>query len=327
MTVSGTVTVSMSASNAQGSPTQFLLKQDNATTLSSQSVAGNTATASWNTTGVPAGSHTLNLTVTDGAGRTAMAAVTVTVSNGGADPTPPTATITSPASGTWTGNSIALSASASDNVAVASLKLWGNGAVIATLPCSGATCSGTVTWVTGPLAPAAYQVQAVAMDAAGNCGLSPAVTINKDATTPVVTSGATCGGAPPPPPALAASITSPASGTWTGNIIALSAGASDNLALSLHDARPIWAVIATLPCSGATCSGTVTWVTGPLAPAAYQVQAVATDTVGNCGLSPAVTINKDATTPVVTSGATCGGAPPPPPALAASSTSPATGMT
>src|SRR5205814_6646114 len=64
---------------AQGSPTQFLLKQDNATTIASQSVAGSTATASWNTTGVPAGSHTLNLTVTDAAGRTATAAVTVTV--------------------------------------------------------------------------------------------------------------------------------------------------------------------------------------------------------------------------------------------------------
>src|SRR5205823_9012572 len=177
MTVSGTVTVSMSASNAQGSPTQFLLKQDNATTLSSQSVAGNTATASWNTTGVPAGSHTLNLTVADGAGRTAMAAVTVTVSNGGADPTPPTATITSPASGTWTGNSIALSASASDNVAVASLKLWGNGAVIRTEERRGGTGRGTVTWVTGPMAPAAYQVQAVAMDAGGNCGLSSAVAV------------------------------------------------------------------------------------------------------------------------------------------------------
>src|SRR5439155_11530256 len=71
-TVSGTATVSMAAGNAQGSPTQFVLKLDNATTLSSQSVSsGSTATYAWNTSSVTGGAHILSLTVTDGAGRTA----------------------------------------------------------------------------------------------------------------------------------------------------------------------------------------------------------------------------------------------------------------
>src|SRR5207249_11133024 len=96
-TVGGTVTVNMAASNAQGSPTQFVLKLDNATTLSTQSVSGSTATYAWNTSGVTAGAHTLNLTVTDGAGRTASASVSVTVS--GTPPPALTASITSPASG------------------------------------------------------------------------------------------------------------------------------------------------------------------------------------------------------------------------------------
>src|SRR5947208_6510455 len=94
--VTGMVTVNMSATNAQGSPTQFLLKQDNTTTLSNQSVAsGSTATYAWDTSTVPAGTHTLDLTVTDGAGRTATASVTVTVT------APPalTAAITSPTNG------------------------------------------------------------------------------------------------------------------------------------------------------------------------------------------------------------------------------------
>jgi hypothetical protein len=82
--VSGTVTVTMAASNAQGSPTQFVLKLDSATTLSNQSIpSGSTATYVWNTAGVTPGSHTLNLTVTDGAGRTATAAVSVTVAGAG----------------------------------------------------------------------------------------------------------------------------------------------------------------------------------------------------------------------------------------------------
>ena len=65
--------------------------------------------------------------MTDAAGRTATAAVTVTVSNGGADPTPPTVTISKPSNGAWTGNSIDVTATAGDNVGVASLTFYGDG--------------------------------------------------------------------------------------------------------------------------------------------------------------------------------------------------------
>src|SRR5207244_3231912 len=78
-TVSGTVTVTMAAGNAQGSPTQFQLQLDNATTLSTQSVTGSAPTCASNTSGVASGAHTLNLGVTDGAGRMATASVSVTV--------------------------------------------------------------------------------------------------------------------------------------------------------------------------------------------------------------------------------------------------------
>src|SRR5205814_8090910 len=159
-TVSNTVTVAMTATNAQSSPTSFVLKLDNATTISSQSVSGSTASASWNTATTTNGSHTLNLTVTDGAGRTASTAITVTVSNGGGggsgDTTPPTVSITAPASGVWTGNSIQISAAATDNVGLATIKLWGNGVAFGTITCNGTTCSGTVNWVTNKLTPAAY---------------------------------------------------------------------------------------------------------------------------------------------------------------------------
>jgi subtilisin family serine protease len=303
-TVSGTVTVSMAAGNAQGSPIQFVLKLDNATTLSSQSVSsGATATYAWNTSGVPAGAHVLGLTVTDGAGRAASASISVTIA-AAADATPPTATITSPASGAWTGNSIALSASATDNVAVASVKLWGNGAVIATLPCSGATCSGTVTWVTGPLAPAAYQVQAVATDAAGNCGLSPAVTINKDATTPVVPSGASCGGAPPPPPALAAAITSPASGMTVSGTVTVSMSASNaqgsptQFVLKQDNAT----TISSQSVTGSTA--TAAWNTTGVAAGSHTLNLTVTDGAGRTATAAVtVTVSNgggDTTPPTVT---------------------------
>ena len=72
--------------------------------------------------------------------------------------------ICSPAIAVWTGGSIEVKASASSGVALTGLKLWGNGAVFGTVPCSGTTCTADVWWVTGSLAPAAYQVQVVATD-------------------------------------------------------------------------------------------------------------------------------------------------------------------
>ncbi|HMC71683.1 MAG TPA: Ig-like domain-containing protein, partial [Mycobacteriales bacterium] len=183
-TVNGSVPVTMTVGNPSGS-WQYVLKQDNATTIASGNVAQgtNTATVSWNTMGVSKGSHTLNLSVTDGMARTATAAVTVAVSNqtGG---TQPTVTITSPSSGVWTGNSIEIIAKASSGAALATIKFWGNGAVFATASCGATTCTGDVGWITGPLPPAAYQVQAVATDSAGQCAVSAPVTINKDATSP-----------------------------------------------------------------------------------------------------------------------------------------------
>jgi hypothetical protein len=171
----------MSATNAQGSPTQFVLKLDNAITLSSQSVSGSTATYAWNSGGVANGSHTLGLTVTDGAARTATASVTVTVSNatGGTDSAPPTVAITSPPNGAWTGNSIDVHVSGTDNVAVATIKVYGDGAFVDQVTCGTATCSGVVWWVTGSLAAGSHTITAVATDTSGNQATTPPVTIYK----------------------------------------------------------------------------------------------------------------------------------------------------
>jgi hypothetical protein len=406
--VSGVVTVSMGAGNAQGSPTQFLLKQDNATTLSSQSVAGSTATYNWDTSAVPRGAHTLNLTVTDAANRTATASVSVTVTDppsGGSDSTPPSVSITKPANNAWTGNSIQVGATATDNVGLANIKLWGNGAIFGTIACSGTTCSGTIEWATGSLATGAYQVQAVATDTAGNCAVSSPITINKDATSPVKPSGApACGGGgatdttPPsvsmtapgngatvsgsvtvsatasdnvgvagvqfkldgatlgsedttapyaitwdttttangthtltatardaagntatstavtvtvnnPPPSggdttkPTVAITSPGNNAWTGNSIHVVATASDNVAVASIKIYGNGGVVLQKACGGTSCTLDDWWTTGSLATGAYQIQAVATDTAGNCAVSPPVTINKDATSPVKPSGA------------------------
>jgi Bacterial Ig domain len=361
---------------------------------------------SWDTTTATNGTHTLTAVARDAAGNTTTSApVTVTVGSGG-DTTPPTAAITSPSNGAWTGNSIHIVATGSDNVALASLKVYGNGGVILQKACTGTSCTLDDWWTTGALATGAYQIQAVATDTSGNCGVSAPVTINKDATTPVKPSGApTCGSGGPDttPPSVAvtsptggstvsgtvtvsatasdnvgvvgvqfkldggnlgaedttapyavswntttatpgshtltavardaagnsttsspvtvtvssggdttpptAAITAPSNGAWTGNSIHIVATAGDNVGLVSVKVYGNGGVILQKTCSGTSCTLDNWWTTGPLATGAYQIQAVATDTSGNCTVSAPVTINKDATSPVKPSGApSCGGA-------------------
>ena len=68
--VFGTVTVGMSETGASGTPITFTLTVDG-TQLFTTSGTASTASFDWNSKSVPDGSHTLGLTVQDGAGRTA----------------------------------------------------------------------------------------------------------------------------------------------------------------------------------------------------------------------------------------------------------------
>jgi hypothetical protein len=78
-TVSGTVTVGLTASGGSGYSYRL--------TIDGTQVA-TSASYTWNTTSVANGNHTLAVTVTDSAGRTATSTRTVTVSNAAATPPP-----------------------------------------------------------------------------------------------------------------------------------------------------------------------------------------------------------------------------------------------
>ena len=288
-TVSGAVTVTMTATNAVGGKTFHL--QGNGIAILHQTTPASTVTATWNTTDFANGAHVLQLTLTDGGGRTASASINVTVNNpspGGGDTTKPAVGIHAPANGAWTGNSIRVTASASDDAAVKDIKLWGNGAVFGTIPCSGTTCSGTVSWITGSLPPAAYEVNAVATDTAGHQMVSATVIIYKSAKSPVVPSGAgspggggTGGGTAP----LTATVTAPANGATVSGTVTVSMAAGNASGTPVFTLEVDNTNVLFSGSNGGASTASASWSTQGFSNGAHTLDLTATDGAGRTATS------------------------------------------
>jgi hypothetical protein len=169
-TVSASITISANASdNIAVAGVQFLV--DGAPLGTEDTSAP--YEISWNTTTAAAGSHTLTATARDGAGNTTTSAgVPVTVSN--TDTTPPAVTVTSPSGGATVFGTITVAANASDNVAVAGVQFFIDGAP---LGAEDTSAPYSATWDTTTAANASHAVTARARDAAGNTAVSAAVTV------------------------------------------------------------------------------------------------------------------------------------------------------
>jgi hypothetical protein len=102
------------------------------------------------------------------------------------DTTPPSVSLTAPNSGaTVSGSSVTLSASASDNVAVANVQFKVDGANLG----SAVTSSPyTMTWNSTAVADGSHIITAVARDAAGNTTISAGVSVTVRNTPPVISS-------------------------------------------------------------------------------------------------------------------------------------------
>jgi hypothetical protein len=171
-TVSGTVSVSVSASDAGGIAKVELLVGSSVIGTATTSPA----TLSWNTTTLANGSYTLTARAYDKAGNMAVSvSKTVTVQNTVADTTPPSATITSPTSGSTVSKTVSVKVTASDNVKATRVDLYVDGKFIS----STTTIPSTFSWNASKAARGAHTLQAKAYDAAGNTAMSPTVTVNK----------------------------------------------------------------------------------------------------------------------------------------------------
>jgi Bacterial Ig domain len=292
-TVSGTVPVSASVSiigliTVRG--VQFKLDGAN---LGAEDTSS-PYSVSWNTTGSGNGSHTLRAVARDLLGvQYTSDPVTVTVSNAApppppppADTTPPAVRITSPSDGQTISGTVALTASASDNVGVVGVQFQldgiNGGAEARSAPYS-------VSFDTTTTSDGAHTITAVARDAAGNRSTSAPVTV-------------TVSNVPPPPPAdttpPAVSITSPSNGATISGTVTVTASASDNVGVAgvqfQLDGVNSGAEDTTAPYS-------ISFDTTTTSNGSHTITAVARDAAGNRSTSAPVTVT------------VANNAPPPPP--------------
>ncbi|WP_375764765.1 Ig-like domain-containing protein [Archangium gephyra] len=223
--------------------------------------------ASWSTSSVTGGAHTLTAKAFDGAGNTTTsAAVAVTLDN-----TAPTAALGAPAQNTTLRGTVLVSATASDNLGVARVEFYAEGTLIGTDTSS----PYEVSWNSASLTDGVRLLNAKAYDSAGNAGTSASILVYLDNTPPDV------------------AIASPAQEALLRGTAVITATASDNQGM----ARVEFYDGATLLGTDATSPYQVSWNTASAANGAHSLTAKAFDSAGNVGTSDAVTVTLDNTAP------------------------------
>jgi Big-like domain-containing protein len=255
-TVNGAVTVTAGAADANGiASVQF--------TLDGVALGAPDTTApysvAWDTSTVADGTHTLGASATDSAANTSTASETVTVHNAppppAGDTTPPSVSLTAPANGALLAGTVTVTASATDDVGVASVEFLLDGQPGATVT----TAPYGVTWDTSNVDDGTHVLTAVATDGSGNTSRSSAITVTVDNTPPTV------------------ALTTPTSPSVKG-VVTVGASAGDasgvtEVDFSL-DGVPLGPPDTTAPYS-------VTWDSRSVADGPHTLAATARDAAGN----------------------------------------------
>ncbi len=273
-TVSGTVYVSATASDNVG-VTRIEFYLDGVLKLTE---TASPYLYSWDTSSL-SGNHSLLVKAYDAAGNAGQSSnVNVTVIN---DTTAPNLSITTPANGSRLSGTVPVNVSASDNTGVTRVEFFENGVLKAAMN----TLPYTYSWNTASLNNGSYTLTAKAYDNAGNAGQSDSVivTVLHDTTAPVV------------------AISSPVAGATISGTVAVSATASDNVAVTKVE----FFVNGNLQASSGTAPYSFNWNSAAAANGAYNLTAKAYDAAGNIGQSTSVnvTVNNtviDVTSPKIT---------------------------
>ena len=264
-------TVQLAASASDDTAVSRVEFYDSTTLLGTDTTAPYTFT--WNTTGLPLGTHSLTARAYDSAGNSKTSTtVTVTVAS---DLTPPVVSVSAPAAGAVITGTVAWTAVASDNVGVTSVQLRDGSTVVTTLN----TSPYTFNWNTTSVSSGSHSLTARAFDAAGNASTSAAVTVTIDRSAPTV------------------SLTAPAAGATISGSATVSANASDTVGVArvefYRDNTVLLGTDATSPYS-------LTWNTGTTPAGSHTLKAIAYDKAGNSTTSSSRTVTvKDVTLPTV----------------------------
>jgi YVTN family beta-propeller protein len=184
-TVTGTVAVAATASDAAG-VASVTFKVDG-TVIGTDTSAP--FSVNWDTSAVAAGAHTLRAEAKDAANNVGTSAPVSVTTAPPPDTTAPTVSIKTPTGGATVTGTVDIEALASDAVGVASVVFKVDGTVIGTE----LLAPYIVSWDTSASASGSHTLRAEARDAAGNVGVSAAVTVTVAAANkpPVVTMTAT----------------------------------------------------------------------------------------------------------------------------------------
>jgi hypothetical protein len=121
----------------------------------------------WDTVTSPDGAHVVTVNASDAAGNRGSTSATYVVNNAA-----PAVKITRPAEGASVRKRFKIAVSATDTVRVISVKIYGDGALVGTVPCSAATCTGSVYWT---VTRGAHTITAIATNSAGKTATAPPV--------------------------------------------------------------------------------------------------------------------------------------------------------
>ena len=204
-----------------------------------------------------------------------------TKSNTPPDTTPPTVSVTSPAAGATLSGTVNLTATASDNVAVAMVQFKVDGAN------SGSGLSAapySYQLDTKTLSDGNHVITAVAGDAAGNTATSASVAVKVNNTVADTT-----------PPTV--SLTGPASGATVSATVNVTATASDNVSVASVQFQLDGANVGT---ADTAAPYSYSWDTTKSANGTHTLTAVAKDGAGNTKTSSAVSVTVNNSTPDTT---------------------------
>jgi alpha-tubulin suppressor-like RCC1 family protein len=210
------------------------------------------------------------------------------------DTTPPSVAVTAPAGGSTVSGTVAISATASDNVVVAGVQFKNDGVNVGA---EDTVAPYSVSWNTSVVLSGTHSLTAVARDSSGNTTTSTVVKVTVAASTADTS-------------APSVSLTAPAAGATVSGTVTVSANASDNIGVVgvqfKRDGVNIGAEDTTSPYS-------ISWNTTTVANGSHTITAVARDAAGNSTTSSArsVTVSNstsDTTNPTVSLTAPAAGA-------------------